>query len=148
MNTYGGGIPGAKYIYGGWVLCALSIRYSLIPQLTEFVTNPLFETSLGSMTLFTVYTTIVLAVISSGSKGGLMRFAETSSRTTLTTLLAIGIIGLGLLTAGDILASEMLGVDPFMITSIIHFIHDPLGFEDLMRIGLNGTETLNTTLNL
>lgn len=118
--------------------------------MSEFISAPITVTSFGSLTAFSIYTAIVLAVLSSGAKGNLLRFAETSSRTTVTTVLAIFLILLGLLTASDLISAEIMGTDPWLINLIVDTLRDPPTLGELTMIGMDSMpipENATTTLS-
>jgi hypothetical protein len=145
MGIYGG-IPAAKYLYGVYILCILSIRYDMIPALAEFMTQPIVDTAMGSITPFTLYTGLVLSILIAGSKQNLINWTYAASQTTVTTVLFVGIIMLGFLTAGDIVAAEMMGTDPWIINYLVDLAHNPPGLEDFIKSGVNESFMNNSTI--
>jgi hypothetical protein len=145
MGIYGG-IPAAKYLYGVYILCILSIRYDMIPALAEFMTQPIVDTAMGPITPFTLYTGLVLSILVAGSKQNLINWTYAASQTTVTTVLFVGIIVLGFLTAGDIVTAEMMGTDPWIINYLVDLAHNPPGLEDLIKSGVNESLMNNSTI--
>jgi ABC-type multidrug transport system permease subunit len=118
----------------------------MIPALAEFMTQPIVDTAMGSITPFTLYTGLVLSILIAGSKQNLINWTYAASQTTVTTVLFVGIIMLGFLTAGDIVAAEMMGTDPWIINYLVDLAHNPPGLEDFIKSGVNESFMNNSTI--
>lgn len=141
----GAGLPGSKYIYGAWLICAVSLRYNWFSQLSEVISQPLFSGGFGDFTIFSLLSGLTFAALTVGLKGSISIWADICSRNSLFTIGALIIIVLGVVTAGDIIAALVLDTDPFITKSLLNFVRNPLSLEDLFRYGLNASLSVNMT---
>lgn len=139
--------PYTKALYLGWISCFLVIRYDLIPSLAEMLVKPLWSIGGYDVTLFWLYSALCLAIVASVAKYALQTYASLSSQTTVTTLIALGIIVLGFLSVVDIAYAVTVETDPVIIPGLIHFLQDPLNLEDLANMALNNSN-LNVSQDL
>ncbi|NPE27638.1 hypothetical protein HNV12_06560 [Methanococcoides sp. SA1] len=133
MNYGSGGMPAAKYVYFGLIMCLVSVRYDFIPRLAELATTPVLDTEFGTLTVLSIYSGVCLAFLSAGAKGNLQHITDVCTKTTVTTVMFAAVLILGLLAAGDLFAAQVLEKDPFVLNTISGFLQDPISLEQLIR---------------
>lgn len=135
-----------KYIYLAWILAAANLRFDIVAAVNPYLQKPIFDTELGTFTVFTALTCIALAFFSASLSDNLMRFVETSSRNTLTTFLAAGIFILGFITAVDIAVAFVTQSDMFLLQTVMDFCRNPQPLTDMfMGNTTNHTNLLNNS---
>jgi hypothetical protein len=114
-----------KYLLLAWVVSFLNLMYGAIPALNEFMHSPLLDNSVYPVTVFTMFSAFVFAILSAYSKDNLQKFSYFMSQNFVLSIVALSIILIGFLAAGDLLFAYATETDPFVLELLFNFIRDP-----------------------
>ena len=152
------GISLKWYLYGIWLLLALSLRYDTIPSLTALLQSTLYDPGIGSYTLtpFSLYTYYILGRTSWMLSNFMLNSVEQASRSSVLTIFAAVIILLGVIAAADIGIAYARNGDLFLLQGLYNVIVSPPTVDQALMYGLdasgdlliNQTDLVNQSVNI
>ena len=146
------------YLYGIWLLLALSLRYDTIPSLTALLQSTLYDPGIGSYTLtpFSLYTYYILGRTSWMLSNTMLSSVEQASRSSVLTIFAAAIIALGGIATADIGIAYATKGDLFLLQGLYDLILSPPTVDQALMYGLdtsgdlliNQTNLANQSVNI
>ena len=140
------------YLYGIWLLLALSIRYDTIPSLTVLLQSTLYDPGIGSYTItpFSLYTYAILGRTTWMLSNFMLNTVDQASRSSVLTIFAAVIILLGVIAAADIGIAYARNGDLFLLQGLYSLVISPPTVEQALMYGLDtsGDMLINQSVNV
>ena len=127
------------YLYGIWLLLALSLRYDAVPSLTALLQSTLYDPGIGSyvLTPFSLYTYYILGRTSWMLSNTMLSTVEQASRSSVLTIFAAAVILLGVIAAADIGIAYATNGDLFLLQGLYSLVISPPTMEQAVMFGLD-----------
>ena len=146
------------YLYGIWLLFALSLRYDTIPSLSSLLQSTLYDPGIGSyvLTPFSLYTYYILGRTSWMLSNTMLSSVEQASRSSVLTIFAATIIVVGGIATADIGIAYATKGDLFLLQGLYDLIISPPSVDQALMYGLdtsgdlliNQTNLVNQSVNM
>lgn len=133
------GISLKWYLYGIWVLLALSLRYDAIPSLTSLLQTTIYDLGIGSYTLtpFSLYTYYIFGRTTWMLSNKMLNAVDQASRSSVLTYFAAAIIVLGVIAAADIGIAYARNGNLFLLQGLYSLVISPPTVEQALMYGID-----------